>query len=71
MDTVARAVCMAAGGDVITGHEGVGAIPELLRDYIEPESVGSAYRKVARLLQVQRAAQTTGEYLARLDLLRQ
>ena len=70
INTVARAVCMAAGGDVIMDQEGLEKILAQLRDYFAPDDVDSLYQEVVRFLQFERTSQTMNEYPARSDLLR-
>ena len=45
-------------------------ITQLLDDHVATDALGSARLEVVRFVQFQRAAQTTGESLVRLDLLR-
>ena len=44
--SVARKVCMAAGGDVIMSRDGVEKISELLSDHFAPEAADSVYQEV-------------------------
>ena len=61
-------VCMAAGRDVIMGHECAGAISEVLRDSFAPEAAASVNQGVARGSQFERTTQSTDEDLVRFDL---
>ena len=70
VDPGARDVCFAAGSDQLSGRAGVRKITQALRGYLAPDLLDSAYQDAARFPHLSSAAQTTGEYLARPDLLR-
>ena len=53
MDTLARKVCMAAGGDLITDQNGANEISELLRRYPASGAADSVFREIARFFAIQ------------------
>ena len=40
MDTIARQVCLNAGGDTFTQREAADAILKILRNYLQPDALG-------------------------------
>ena len=70
IETVARAVSSAAGGDAVTDQGGVQKITGPPRNNFAPDAVGSAYHEVVRFSQFKRTAHTMDEYSVRFDSLR-
>ena len=54
MDTVARRVCLHAGGDSRLDGEGVDSILNILRESCAPDASGHVCQQVARFLQFKR-----------------
>ena len=70
VDTAAREVSMAAGGDQIADQEGVMEIAKLSHGCPARDAADSVHQEVACLLRFNRAARPMDEYLARFDVLR-
>ena len=63
MDTMARQVCLNAGGDTFLDTEDVEAIFGTLRNYSEPDELGHVYREVTKFPRHKRTGQTVGRYV--------
>ena len=70
VDSVARHVRLAAGGDFMANNDGAGRSVEIPRYYFAPEAADSINRAVARFPRFPRRDQTVDGYTAEFNLLR-
>ena len=69
MDTIARPVCLDAGGGTFTQGEDVGVILKVLRNYLKP-GADRIYQQETKFPRNTRDDQTTGRYVLEFDVLR-
>ena len=70
MDTIARQVCLNAGGDTCMRREDAESILKVLRNYFQPHAHDHIYRKGTKFSQQKPADQTTTRYVLEFDVLR-
>ena len=70
MNSVAREVCLSAGGNRPIRYDGAMCMLEILRNYFAPEVAGLTYQDLVRFTYFRRTGQSIGEYIAEYDSLR-
>ena len=70
MDTIARQVCLNAGGDNFTQGADAENILKVLRSYLQPDALGRMRQRATKSSQNKRADQPTERYLLEYDVLR-
>ena len=70
MDTIARRICLDAGGDTFPQGEDADTISETLRNYCRPDTIDYVYQQITKFSRYKRTDQTVERRRLDFDVLR-